>query len=85
MRNAPIQAVATAIRLGGLANIKAPRIQDALLTLTEEQQTQGGTKSLAEYLYDELMKRTSEEGWSYACYLLYAYPTIGQSVVTYTS
>ncbi len=65
VRDAPTQAVATAIRSGGLANIKAPRIQDALLTLTEQQQVQGGTKSLAEYLYDELMKRTSEEAWSY--------------------
>ncbi len=65
VRDAPTQAVATAIRSGGLANIKAPRIQDALLTLTERQQAQGGTKSLAEYLYDELMKRTSEEAWSY--------------------
>jgi endonuclease III len=65
VRDAPTQAVATAIRSGGLANVKAPRIQDALLTLTEEQQVQGGTKSLAEYLYDELMKRTSEEAWSY--------------------
>ncbi|GAC1461045.1 MAG: endonuclease III [Ktedonobacteraceae bacterium] len=65
VRDAPTQAVATAIRSGGLANIKAPRIQDALFTLTEEQQAQGGIKSLAEYLYDELMKRTSEEAWSY--------------------
>ena len=65
VRDAPTHAVATAIRSGGLANIKAPRIQDALLTLTERQQAQGGTKSLAEYLYDELTKRTSEEAWSY--------------------
>lgn len=65
VRDAPTDQVANAIRLGGLANIKAPRIQDALLTLTERQQAQGGTKSLAEYLYDELMKRTSEEAWSY--------------------
>src|SRR6266702_8841155 len=57
VRDAPTQDVATAIRSGGLANIKAPRIQDALLTLTEQQQVQGGTKSLAEYLYDELTKR----------------------------
>lgn len=65
VRDAPTHAVATAIRSGGLANIKALRIQDALLTLTERQQAQGGTKSLAEFLYDELMKRSSEEAWSY--------------------
>src|SRR5215470_1861887 len=35
VRDAPTYAVADAIRSGGLANIKAPRIQDALLTLTE--------------------------------------------------
>ena len=65
VRDAPTHEVATAIRSGGLANIKAPRIQDALLTLTEEQQAQGGTKTLAEYLYDELVKRTPEEALRY--------------------
>lgn len=65
VRDAPTYAVAEAIRCGGLANIKAPRIQDALHTLTEQQQSQGGTKSLAAYLYDELLKRTSEEAWLY--------------------
>jgi endonuclease III len=65
VRDAPTQAVATAIRSGGLANIKAPRIQDALLTLTELQQAQGSTVSLAVYLYNELLKRTSEEAWSF--------------------
>ncbi len=65
VRDAPTEAVAEAIRSGGLANIKAPRIQDALLTLTERQQAQGGAKSLAEFLFDELTKRTSEEAWSY--------------------
>src|SRR5436305_3996662 len=65
VRDAPTHAVATAIRSGGLANIKAPRIQDALLTLTEQQQKQGGTKSLSDYLYEELAKRTSEEAWQF--------------------
>jgi endonuclease-3 len=65
VRDAPTYAVADAIRCGGLANIKAPRIQDALHTLTEWQQAQGGTKSLWEYLYDELTKRTPEEAWHY--------------------
>ena len=65
VRDAPTHAVAEAIRSGGLANIKAPRIQDALLTLTKEQQTQGGRKPLAAYLYDELIKRTAEEAWTY--------------------
>src|SRR5450755_3122818 len=40
VRDAPTHEVATAIKSGGLANIKAPRIQDALLTLTERQQEQ---------------------------------------------
>ncbi len=65
VRDAPTYAVADAIRTGGLANIKAPRIQDALLTLTERQQEQGGTQSLSDFLYDELTKRTSEEAWQY--------------------
>ena len=65
VRDAPTNEVAEAIRSGGLANIKAPRIQDALLTLTQEQQRQGGTKSLSEFLSDELAKRTSEEAWRY--------------------
>ena len=65
VRDAPTQEVADAIRSGGLANIKAPRIQDALLTLAEQQQAQGGTKSLAAYLYDELVKRTPKEALRY--------------------
>ncbi|GAC1393578.1 MAG: endonuclease III [Ktedonobacteraceae bacterium] len=65
VRDAPTDQVAIAIRSGGLANVKAPRIQDALYMLAERQQEQGGTKPLADFLYDELMKHTSEEGWSY--------------------
>jgi|SRR5579875_1597444 endonuclease-3 len=65
VRDAPTEAVAEAIRSGGLANIKALRIQDALLTLTERQEALGGTKSLAAFLYDELTRRTLEEAWSY--------------------
>src|SRR2546427_9411473 len=65
VRDAPTYEVAHAIRSGGLANIKAPRIQDALFTLTEWQQAQGGTKSLSDYFYDELTERTPEEAWQY--------------------
>ena len=65
VRDAPTQEIANAIRSGGLANIKAPRIQDALLTLTEQQQAQGGSKPLSDYLFDELAKRTPEEAWHY--------------------
>lgn len=69
VRDAPTNAVASAIKSGGLANIKAPRIQNALLTLAEWQQSQGcaqgGTKSLSDYLKDELTQRTPEEGWHY--------------------
>src|SRR6266568_7752815 len=65
VRDAPTHAVAEAIKCGGLANIKAPRIQNALLTLTEWQRSQGGTKSLSDYLNEELAQRTPEEGWHY--------------------
>jgi endonuclease-3 len=65
VRDAPTYKVAEAIKSGGLANIKAPRIQNALLTLTEWQQSQGGTKSLSDYLSDELAQRTPGEGWHY--------------------
>jgi endonuclease-3 len=65
VRDAPTDKVADAIRSGGLANIKAPRIQDALHTLTEWQQDQGGTKTLSDFLSDELAKRTDEEAWHY--------------------
>jgi endonuclease-3 len=65
VRDAPTHEVAGAIKCGGLANIKAPRIQNALLTLTEWQQSQGGTKSLSDYLNEELAQRTPEEAWHY--------------------
>ncbi len=65
VRDAPTNEVANAIRSGGLANIKAPRIQDALHTLTEQQQEQRGTKSLSDHLYNELTKRTPDESWQY--------------------
>src|SRR5438552_9129198 len=42
VRDAPTQLVAETIRSGGLANIKARRIQDVLLTLTEQQHEKGG-------------------------------------------
>lgn len=67
VRDAHTDKIIEAIKCGGLAKIKAPRIQDALLTLTERQQAQGGTKSLAEYLYDELMKQSTADAWSYLC------------------
>ena len=65
VRDAPTYQVADAIRSGGLANVKAPRIQDVLQTLTEQQREQGGVKSLSDYLYDEMTKRSPEEGWHY--------------------
>ncbi|GAC1378077.1 MAG: endonuclease III [Ktedonobacteraceae bacterium] len=65
VRDAPTPAVANAVRSGGLANIKAPRIQDALFTLTQWQHEQGDTKPLSEFLYNELAKRSSEEAWHY--------------------
>jgi len=90
VRDAPTDKVADAIRIGGLANIKAPRIQDALHTLTERQQEQGGTKALADFLYIELTTRSPEEALRYlrsipgvgpktaACVLLF---DLGQAVM----
>lgn len=65
VRDAPTELVAEAIRSGGLANVKAPRIQDVLLTLTEQQQKQGDTKTLVAYLFDRLAAYTDEEAWRY--------------------
>jgi len=65
VRDAPIYLIAEAIRSGGLANVKARRIQDVLLKLTELKQEQGVTKTLSEYFYDELTRRTSEDAWYY--------------------
>src|SRR5437899_3788577 len=55
VRDAPTYQVAEAIRSGGLANIKAFRIQDVLHTLTEQQQEAGQSGSLAAYLYNMLI------------------------------
>src|SRR5438552_6675956 len=65
VRDAPTNMIADAIKSGGLANIKSVRIQDVLHTLTQQQEAQGGTKTLTEYLSDELAKRTTEEAWLY--------------------
>lgn len=65
VRDAPTYRVAEAIRSGGLANIKSVRIQDVLHTLTEQQEEQEGTRTLADYLSDQLAKRTTEDAWQY--------------------
>jgi endonuclease-3 len=65
VRDAPITRIAEAIKTGGLANIKSVRIQDVLQTLTEQQQKQGGSKTLSEYLFAELYGYTNEEAWRY--------------------
>ena len=65
VRDATTYLVAETIRSGGLANIKARRIQDALLMLTELQQEQEVRKLLSDYLYDELTRRTSEDAWHF--------------------
>lgn len=65
VQDAAIDKIAEAIKRGGLANIKSVRIQDVLHTLTEQQQAQGGTQSLAEYLSDELGRRSTEEALRY--------------------
>jgi endonuclease-3 len=65
VRDAPTDKVAEAIRSGGLANVKAPRIQDVLQTLTEQMQAGSYQGTIGQYLYDELTQRTPEEGWRY--------------------
>src|SRR6266480_3528630 len=65
VRDATTYLVAEALRSGGLANIKARRIQDALLMLTDLLQEQEVRKSLSDYLYDELRRRTSESAWHF--------------------
>ncbi len=65
VRDAPTDKIVEAIKCGGLARIKSVRIQDVLYTLTEQQQEHGGTKTLAEFLYDELECRSTEEAWRY--------------------
>src|SRR6185312_10311613 len=65
VRDAATNTIAEAIKCGGLATIKSVRIQDVLQTLTEQQQEQGVTKTLSEYLYDELTRRTTEEAGRY--------------------
>jgi endonuclease III len=65
VRDAATDKIAEAIKCGGLATIKSVRIQDVLHTLTEQQQEQGETKTLAEYLSDELARRTTEEALRY--------------------
>ncbi len=65
VRDAPTHKIADAIKSGGLANTKSVRIQDVLYTLTEQQMAQGGNKTLSEFLFDELARRTTEEAWLY--------------------
>lgn len=65
VRDAETYKVAELIKCGGLANIKSVRIQDVLHTLTEQQQAQGETGSLSEYLSQELARRNIEDAWQY--------------------
>ena len=62
VRDAPTYKVAEAILNGGLANIKARRIQDVLHELTEMQAERGDTRTLVHAL-DELPRMQPEEAW----------------------
>jgi len=62
VRDAPTELVAEAIRSGGLANIKARRIQDVLQELTKLQGDASG--SLGRSL-DMLAKMPPEEAWRF--------------------
>ncbi|HLI08079.1 MAG TPA: endonuclease III [Ktedonobacteraceae bacterium] len=65
VRDAPTAGVAEVIRCGGLANIKAVRIQDVLHTLTEQKEGEGFSGALTEYLSAKLATLAPEEGWRY--------------------
>lgn len=65
VRDAPTFQVADAIRSGGLANVKAVRIQDVLHTLTEQKEAEGFGDSAGEYLSARLAALAPEEGWRY--------------------
>lgn len=73
VRDAATYKIAEAIKCGGLANMKSVRIQEVLHTLTERQQEQGETNTLAEFLSEELARRTTEEALRY----LRALPGVG--------
>ena len=62
VRDAPTYKVAAAILSGGLANIKARRIQDVLHELTEMQAQRGDTSALAHAL-GQLLHMQPEEAW----------------------
>ncbi len=62
VRDAPTYKVAEAILSGGLANIKARRIQDVLHELTEMQAQRGDIRALVHAL-DELPHMQPEEAW----------------------
>ncbi len=64
VRDAPTFQVAEVIRCGGLANIKARRIQDVLTTLTERQAAHGEKCSLAHAL-DHLSQLPPQEAWHF--------------------
>jgi endonuclease-3 len=65
VRDADTEDIVEAIRCGGLASVKAPRIQAALESLTKQQQQAGGTLSLSDYLRDVLLTSSLEDGWHY--------------------
>jgi endonuclease-3 len=71
--NAPTQEVAEAIKSGGLANVKAPRIQHAVYTIATWQQQKGDSKELSEFLREELTRLPLEDAWKY----LQAIPGVG--------
>lgn len=72
VRDAPTYKVAEAILSGGLANLKARRIQDVLHDLTEMQAQRGGTRPLVHAL-DELQHMQPEAAWRW----LRALPGVG--------
>ena len=62
VRDAPTYKVAEAVRNGGLANIKARRIQDVLHELTDLQAERGDSRSLS-YVLEDLTQMQPEEAW----------------------
>jgi endonuclease-3 len=65
VRDAPPALVVEAIRCGGLANIKARRIQEVLRELSCRQEAAGARSTLSQFLYEELERRPAREAWEY--------------------
>ncbi|GCE13118.1 endonuclease III domain-containing protein [Tengunoibacter tsumagoiensis] len=73
VRDAPTGEIAEAIRSGGLANIKARRIQEVLHEMSAQQEKDQHPGPLTRYLLEKLQTLQPEQAWQY----LRTYPGVG--------